>query len=661
MNKRTLERVLLTIIAGATALVSCIDKDYDLSNLDKTMGISTGTTLRLPISSTGGLILKNIFDLADDSPIDTIDLNGEKVYYLDKGDTTKTEINIGSITIDAPSLATISPEVPRSEWPTAVKSQHRAPAAGYSFVYNLEDRANISYDGTSSTTIDSRVVDIRHIGFEDGLAINYAIYVTGNGRLQRVHFDSLALEIPTGFDISGVTYTEYSQSGLQIRRKDGEISTTAQGTTLITFFSPENEGDVEGFNLAGQGVFSIHLGGASVGTGSLINFNEDTHRAALAAGDIKLHGFMRAGESDIDLSDLTPGESAAIIAGNYEELLPMALTFHGDGTFNNAITIKTFSGHIRHIVDNIENIKLNNLPNFLEGNDVTLDLVNPQLYLYIYTDLATTCNTDVTITPYRDNLPSAEGITANISYDGSKLWPKVIMLVQDPTDVPFPLDYYLEYEKEVQGGKDVGSLIRRIPHYIKVTGKDNSPNIVVDLPNCEDIVINRPYKVDLSYRIYSPLNFGPNFQIVYSDKEENMDLGSDLNEFEFDFLQIEGLAISDIPLGVTLTIVPLTKTGTAIPDLRVLYKSGTGAYVADGFRIRANADGSPQDAVGIRVVAAPGHELNEFLREGPEQLDGIEFKAVLNQPTDDSVLRTKARIKLKDLVFSVMGNYIFND
>lgn len=660
MNKRALEKVLLTIMAGAMVFVSCVDKDYDLSNLDTTIGIGTGTTLRLPISSTGGLVLRNIFDLADDSPIDTINVNGDMVYFLDKGDTTKTNINIGDIVINAPSLGYFNNPVPQTIVPAAVKAARRSPVTGIQYLYNFEGLADVSYNATTSTTIDASVIDIRHAGFEDGLTIDFNINVLNNGRLERVHFDSLAIEIPAGFDILDASFMEFPINDSNLSSIQGEVSTTDNGTTLITFFSPAKGGDENGFLLSSVGVFSISLGGVSFGDGSLISFNPETHRASLAAGSIQIHGYMLASEDDIDISNPTAEELAAINAGDYAQLLPTELTFHGDGTFSSAIKVTTFSGHIRHTVANIENITLNHLPDFLEGDDVTLDLQNPQIYLDIFTDLATICSTDITITPYRDNVQSAEGLSANIIYDGSLGNHKAIMLAQNTFEVSFPAEY-ADYAQERQSGKDVGSLIRRIPNYIKVTGKDNNPSIIIDLPNCENVVINKSYKVDLGYRVYSPLNFGPNFQIVYRDKEENFDLGDDLDKLDLDFIQVEGLAISDIPLGVKLTITPLTKTGVPIPNLKVLYKSGAGAYVADGFSIRANADGSPQDMVGMRMQAAQGHELNEFLREGPNQLDGIEFKAVLNNPTDASALKTKARIKLKDLVFSIMGNYIIND
>ena len=96
----------------------------------------------------------------------------------------------------------------------------------------------------------------------------------------------------------------------------------------------------------------------------------------------------------------------------------------------------------------------------------------------------------------------------------------------------------------------------------------------------------------------------------------------------------------------------------------MLYKnSGESSFGSGGVKIRAGANASAQDKFAILLQGTNGHQLSEFLQPGSQQLDGIKYEAVLNEPSSNAdALKTTSRVQLKDIKVSVTGvSYISKD
>lgn len=680
MRKQTLEKALLAFMAGATVLSSCVDDKYDLSNLDTTIQLGGGNTLTLPACSTGDIVLDNLFSLADDGPITKLTGNdGQELYYLDKdGEANPEDININRINIKKPKDADFSASIDLRIPAAGVKGQapRKAGTGELSYRYDISDDARTALKEAEATGISSDVLDITRISFTPTTA-SLEVSITGRNLdiVNQVHFDSLALYLPTGLELSSCVFQGDEKLGSQALRD----RTTSEGVIVL------NAGeDTRGLNVgSGEKLkLQLTLSAADLGEGYGVTFNPATH-SALLSGEFGLTGYARLSNTDINVEKLkdhlleiitgmTPAEIAAelqkLANGQYQDALNLvlpSLDFKGSSRFSNDLTVQTFSGALQHQIDKIDDIKLDNLPDFLEGDDVTLDLSNPQLYLDIFTDLKTEVSTDIALVPYRHGVPSAAGVTAALTYDGTQGKHKAFMLAPNTDALDFPEQYMgSNYIREKLNGKEVGNLIRQIPDYIKVTGKNGSERITVNLPHCENIVISQPYKVQLSYRVFSPLTFGDDFQIVYRDTEDGMNLGNDLDDVSVEKVELTGAATSDIPLSLTLVLTPIDKQGREITGLQVLYKNGgESQFQSNGVKIRAGADGSAQDQFAVRVQAASGHSLNEFLHSGSHQLDGIKYAAFLNDPSSNAdALKTTSKVQLKNLKISVTGaSYLVED
>ena len=680
MSKQSLEKIFLTLLTGALSLTACVDDSYNLSDLNTTIQVGSSGTLTLPSSSTGDIVLKNIFDLTKDGPITTLTVDGQELYFLDKdGEASPDPIKIQDIVINKPADQTINATLDLRGVLGGVKAQspQKAPVTR-DYQYDISDLAKAELKNARATGISADVVDIKRISFTETQA-TLRLTVSGQNSevIRKLHFDDLALHLPTGLEITSCTYLGQEKLGTEALR----TKATEQG--LITIIDGE---DTEGYAISSEPLtFTIILKAAQVGNGSGIQFDGAAHTAELS-GQFQLTGTAGLSNNAEDINyevlydkfmviinEWSYADKVAALAklalGDYSQaidlLLPHTLNFAGTCRFDKNITVETFSGHVQHALDHIDDIKLDNLPDFLEGDDVVLDLANPQLYLDIFTELATTFNTNITLVPFRKNVQTATGVSADITYDGTLGKHKALMLAMNPEVLEFPAAYTgSNYVQEKQAGKDVGSLIRKIPDYIKVQGTGSNSSIIIDMPACEDVRINRSYDVSLQYRVYSALTFGNDFQIVYRDTEEDFNLGDDVKDLSVENVQLEAAAVSDVPLALNLIVKPLDKNGNIINNLQVLYKnSGESSFGSGGVKIRAGANASAQDKFAILLQGTNGHQLSEFLQPGSQQLDGIKYEAVLNEPSSNAdALKTTSRVQLKDIKVSVTGvSYISKD
>jgi len=99
MIERKLIKGAATLLFGAACLAACVDNQYDLNNLDKTVQTGKGQRLTLPSSSTGDIKLGNIFSLNDGAAVEEID---DEYFLNTEGKTDPTNIKINVITIPKP-------------------------------------------------------------------------------------------------------------------------------------------------------------------------------------------------------------------------------------------------------------------------------------------------------------------------------------------------------------------------------------------------------------------------------------------------------------------------------------------------------------------------------------------------------------------------------
>ena len=677
MKKQILRHALLALCGGALTLTACVDKDYDLNNLDTTMKIGDGT-LMLPTSSTEDIQMDNLFTLDEGGAVVK---SPDGTYYLHKGGaSTEQTIHIEDIAIPSPEIKAFSATLNGQEPAAATKASmpKKAPGAEtYIWEYPFEEKTTLSYDNENSNDINADIMSIDNIKFGNDQRVSFTITVSNYGTiLKNLRFGTLRIELPLGFDITEATYNNQYND---VITKEPQVLSDKQ---VLLF-----ETKPLALAYTQQAVIELKLKGAYMGNNGCFSFEPgatpmiDKGRVKMLKSEIKILGDLHVAEGDIDLanidySTLTPAEIAQIGLGDYTPILPKHIKFDGQGEFHNSIAADTklhvslFTGSIHHAIDQIDDIQLNNLPDFLTEDDVKLDLSAPQLFLKVSTNLPVAANIrGLKITSYPKNgkepaLIAIGSETQPVTFVQSEAG-YVVPLVKDKNNLEKPEEYAACTYGDAIEVTNLEQLLVNVPDHITIAGNGADGKLVVELDNCVDLPVNADYKVQFDYLAHCKLTFGPNFQLVYRSDETGIDLGSDLDKLDFEALIIEAQVNTTIPLEILLEATPIDKNGNVVNGLAIIKQIRNGATYKEvnPLTIRAKADGTKDtDKIRLLVKATKG-DINNYLKEGPNQFDGLKLKASLvnNDPANIEALKANSYIKLTNVRIGVEGGVTILD
>ena len=310
-------------------------------------------------------------------------------------------------------------------------------------------------------------------------------------------------------------------------------------------------------------------------------------------------------------------------------IVPDAINVKGGGQFYSDIHITSVTGRVEHEVGDIDPLKLDDLPDFLGDDDVVLDLANPLLFVTVENGLPATANTLLSLSATVGGVQT-ERATSSISV---KPGHNLFMLADHDTNVR-PAKYA---DATFIPVKDLGGIIRKIPEQVNIT-------VAPVTVEAEHFPIPGTFPIDVDYEVWAPLSFGPDFRLVYQGTERGWseDLG-DLEDVDFECIEMVGQIDSDLPAAIHLSVEPLDC------ELRPL------AYVeAIAVDVPSGAKNHP---FTIAFRAKAGHTLNDVLTgsNGSEQLDGVRYKAVVDDPAADATLRAGAKVRLHDVHITIKG------
>ena len=689
MKKRLLRTMLMALCGGAVALTACVDKDYDLTNLDTTMKVGNGTFM-LPTSSTEDIQLNNLFSLTDDGAVME---SADGFYYLHKGgSSTEQTIHIGEIKFESPNIkgfenvTLYGQDVPASTKAYAPSPVSDPAPAVILWEYPFEEKTEIKFNEKSSTQINADVLDIKEIALGNDQTVTFKLTVKDYGtKLKSLRFGTLRIELPLGFDIEKAIYNDNHPDYKDKDPKDSEnhvVETTPQlETNKQVLLFPTAPLELAKTNKAN---IVLKLKGAYMGNNGCFSFEpgatpmKDMGKVNMLESEVKILGDLHVADVDINYDALSAADLVQIAMGNYGAVLPTSIKFDGKGEFKNSVSlsdnnvyVSKFTGSIHHAIDKIDDIQLNNLPDFLTEDDVCLDLSAPQLFLKVNTNLPAAATVrDLVMTSYPKNgaapcdvVIAKQGVTPSISFL-SKENGYVVPLVKQLENIEYPSEYANSTFGAPVQVSNLEQLLVKVPDHLSIMGGGNNGRLVVELNNCVDLPVNSDYKVQFDYMAHCKLTFGPNFKLVYRSDETGIDLGSGLDKISFDALIIEAQMKTTIPLETLLEATPIDKDGNVINGMEISkqVRSGGSYKVVNPLTIRANADGS-QEADNIRLVLkAKQGSINDYLKESAHQFDGIKLKATLqNTHNIDASLRATSYIKLTNVRIGVDGGVTIID
>lgn len=684
MDIRFFRKASVALCLGALA-TACVNEDYDLENIDKTMQFGSGTTFMLPTSSTENIQLNNLFSLTDGGAV-MEDAAG--MYYLHKGGSANEQsVEIKEINFKAPKINSFGATLNLLS-SSSVKGDNILYAPG-DYEYPFLEKAVLDYDNSISDAdkkVNEDVKELSEVTFANHQKAKMTFTVSDfeetkkiggvniKGSLNKISFKDLKLTLPLGFTITKAVYNNPSVNETVVGVK------TVTDTEQYFEFSPQQPLTLSPTS-SNSVTITLDLDGAEIdkaGTGgkNSFEFNTNTHLLTMKASELKLRGSIVVSPSDIT---------------NFP---PSSVTFSGAGVFandddpngsttNNKLAVATFSGSIHHEIDKIDDIELNDLPDFLEDDDVHLDLSQPQLFLKILTDLPTKAELEnITLTSQWSKSNGASGSQpvniGNVAFEKSETG-YLLPLVKVAGTPDYPTDEgYAECTKGTAVVvSDLDKLLLNVPKTLAISGNGTGGKLLVKLDKCEKLPVSATYKIKFDYMVHCKLTFGPNFQIVYKETEGGMNLGSDLDDIDFGAagkaasIIVEAKTFSTVPLDLLLNATPIDKNGNVINGLVVekAYKTSSNIYTTLGanqmLNIRANANGSQwQDNIRLTIKATKG-TINDYLRStAAQQFDGLKYEARLKSGASTATteaLKSNTYLRLTDVRVGFSGGVIVKE
>ena len=567
------------LIAAALLLTSfgittsCIDNSYDL-NKDIDMTISAGGEhLAIPVGYTEKITLDKIIELDEGDDLQIVD--GE-YHLLKKDNIDETNTSVKLVTVNESS---------NPIEPIRIISGNHDNNVHDIFISNAESEGFINAEAHG---VDKAVIEI----------------------------GSLAADMPT-------TLTLKLKLG-------GEISTSLVkvGTMTITFpnfIQFEKENGLNGQTLTMTDVqiepysgftkelkINKYVFGKEYGEGNRVDEENGDRILKIENQEIKIE--MQG------INVTTPSGNGSLNITPTITLAEMAVS-EVYGTIQPDIDVKPTE------------VELNNLPDFLQDDEIRLDITNPVFSFNANNPLNTDVEMDGVLTGYKDGqvtktvkIGSGNG-GASITLKPSGDKQQTISIVRDEQTV-------VEANATKVVVPNLNDIIETIPDHINVELKP-----AVKTEQYYTVNLGQDYTLNSAYDIDIPLSFGSNLKIVYEETLDNFDL--DLEDVDIKKAVLSINAVNTIPLAMEIkndNVSALDANGNVIKDI-VVTVEGT---------ITESKDGKTEVSSALNV------NLNETAEGAISKLDGLKLKitAVPGQATDVQLLSTQW-MQLKDMKLKI--------
>lgn len=571
------------LVAGFLTLTGCTNNDYDLNNVDATMGFGS-ESLVIPNSSTKDIQLKDVLDLKEGGCVVT-DAAGNYLFQLAGGDVEAAYPNISPIILDVANVfdGIISLSSTASSGAKARRapgsSLHIASPKVMMFEYHGNDKAVKSLNEAEIDETTTNNISIR-LDFSN---ISAAVS----------NIESATLTLPAYLSIS------------QVNGKGNGVPTLNGSKVTITDISTARPLEL---NLTTQKL-------------DFTNQND--------------HGSLSINNGAIDLT----GYFSIALQCNVTGAMPDNPTIKAKiGVADRTITMRSATGIFDPTINlnSLGEVDVTGLPDFLDDDDVVADLDNPQILLTVSNnmDVAATVSATVISTKEGRELARVTLPEMNVAKNGLS---KICICRQKTSELTQQYG-----EANVYAVSNLSTLINRIPDHIKIVDVNAHAKAEV-----ATIVFGKEYHVKPSYEVNAPLAFGEKANIVYEDSFTgwNDDI-DELDLAEGTYIEVTANVENKVPAYLTVKAYPVDAQGNKIedkllieiPDEVAASTDGTTAVTTpitmkitpkvknslkqlDGLVFRL--EGSAKSANGNKVT---GISLNE--REHTLKLNDIKVKIV---------------------------------
>ncbi len=627
MRIKSLACLLLASVA-TLSFFSCINDDYDLSDVDTTVGVKVND-LTIPLN-LDEVTLKSVLDLGDDSQIKEI--NGEYA-VVENGEFSSEQIDIPSFTIKAPVIEPIKDVLPSflhiteddiMSWVGASGAKKiNVEIMGVEKEVEIDDELKlISFDIKDAKSefkieaddIAKAIVNIDKIGAVAKIRISLGFDGLENF-VDAFELENLVVQLPKGLNATVSDGGKYDiESGI---------------LSFERFVSDKGmEADIE---IAISDIYSDKAG-AKLENGYFSFENELWATGTLAV-------YARNLKDNVNILDLIKVESVAYECG---------LTFP-DGN----IKITTFTGDVQYEVDgiNVDPVSMKDIPDLLSQSGTDVKLVNPQIYVElnnpVYEDYKVYATTSLELVPN----PNATGDQFKVDVKVDAPMNQFCMSPNKPDnyyknqgngllDVDFTNAEYLPFT-------NLGNILSGdgLPESIDINVVD--PKIPAQ--HVKDFELGQKLgAVKGTYVFYAPLALAEGSKIKYTDTFDEWN-DADIDAIEISKVKVNADMDSDIPFELEVKAFPIDKAGNKIMD---------NGKVVEGKAYMIDANGNPMDVIPAKANGPIVIEIEGTVRH----LDGIILDAEIHgkdaATSQGNALKPGQHIKLNNLRIQVSGEYV---
>lgn len=557
--------VACMLAAGFLAVGSgCTDSDFDLSNIDQTIGIG-GDGLQLPTNSTENIVLDDLLDL-NNSDFISIAENGDYMFSKQSDDVKPSHPSIDEVLVkEAKVNNNFKIEIPESSL-----MQTRRKSAGHT---KLSKTASVEGEASEFKYRGNVPFEIRElISAKTASDINIDVNVTAE--LKKV--------IPT-FKTMTVTIPSYLKLNI------GKCSPS----------QPEYDAE--------KGIITFR----NISSSAKIN--------------------IKANISSLDFSTppptvvFTPGVLGADGSIDFDGAVLLGITFdevnkEGNSLQNLYMSAKMTMGAIRVTeatgkfkpnldLEDLGNVNINNVPDFLTDYDVTVNLYNPVIELTATSDIdvAGVATATLIAEDKRGNeMAKVEIRGLNIKPNGTTRL--CICKHKEGIDET-------KYD-QVKVVSNLSDIVKKIPHRINCKAE-----VDADTYRKGTVKLGKKYTIDADVYMKAPLAFDEGAQIVYTDTIDGWN--EDIDKFSFAegaYIEMTTEVENKMPAYLNVSAFAIDVNGKEIPQHRIRVDVSNSVKASeDGekavvtpvtIKLRENEKGALKTVDGIvfRVTAAAGEK-----------------------------------------------------
>lgn len=549
---------LAAIAVVALSFSSCIDDDYDLSDIDTTAEFQV-KDLVLPVN-IDEIKLQSIIDLPEGGQIKIV--NDEYVFVQD-GEYESSDVSIPQVYLDAPQVPSVVTSVDLSQ--SGVMPQSLFPS---DFELNYPIGEQLSQFSYNTSAVSDFIVDMEKIGADFNIKIMFSIKGIDD-IVDSYTLRNFKLQIVPGLDLSLEEGSYDAKTGI-LSLNDGKH----YGSSLEFYMK------ISGVDINGAG----------------IDYDHNSH-SIVFDGKVGIY----SGEIVIVADDLKEGVNILNI--------PKTIELHTDFDFSRML-ITTFTGRIKYQLDGLDiaPVSLSNIPDILSQEKTDITLVNPQIYLSLNNPVAKynlSAQAGITITANRNNGQSTEHSLDN-GYFTIAGTPQNDMNVFCLSPQK-PQTYYEGYESALH-----------VPYSSLATvlsgnGLPKSLTITLDDPivpeqDVKDFALGQSLGIIKgSYMFYSPLELAPQSQIVYRSTEDGWN-DEDVDAITIKVLELSALITNELPLDIKITGYPIDVNGNKINNVDIEGVNVVAGAVDAPLTIRITGEITHLDGIAFEAVATQGQE-----------------------------------------------------